>query len=148
MCHGLGTLVGRLGGGYSALALMSTKLKKADVANEVINFYTYAAAISAFLFYITLASKQPLEVPQPLRWWFLPLGLASFVATFALVQAYADAPNPGFVQGIGTLQVVLTTLATAAIMADWSTVNWKTITGMVLIVGGALVLGFGSEAKK
>jgi len=122
---------------FTMMSLIFKKLTMLEPKTEIINFY--------FFFFSTLAISGSLFLRQikfriqsntiPL---FLLLALIAVFGNYASISAIRLAPNPGYVKGIQTLEVVLLTIASYFLFRSEITVT--KVIGAILAVCGVILL--------
>src|SRR5262245_16406793 len=128
--------------GFTGTALICIRLTAAELSPTIINVYLFAVGLGTFLIYAVL-TKAELHWPAEYRWWLLPLAATLFVSNFAVVAAYASAPNSGYVKAVGILDMVLVAAIAALVTALHGKpldLPWWKLAGMAFCLLGALLV--------
>ncbi|MCJ7703436.1 MAG: EamA family transporter [Anaerolineales bacterium] len=122
---------------FTMMSLIFKKLTTLEPKSEIINFYFFffsTLAISISLFF----RQTKFRIPTKTLPLFLLLAIIAVFGNYASISAIRLAPNPGYVKGIQTLEVVLLTIASYFLFRSEITV--AKVIGAILVVGGVILL--------
>jgi drug/metabolite transporter (DMT)-like permease len=123
--------------GFATMILLFKKLTIMEPKTEVINFYFFMFTSIAFFLFSTLRKVQ-LHFPGKSLALFILLAVIAVVANYASVSAIRSAPNPGYVRGIQSFEVVIITIA--AFFLFRSEITTVKVIGMLLSLCGVVLL--------
>ncbi len=136
--------------GFAGISLICIRLSQAGLASVPLNAYLFS--LGAIVFWAAgLPSGSDLRLPVRLSAWLLPLAAALFVGNYALVRAYAIAPNGGYVDAVRVSSSVLVTLIvalTAARQGKPVELNRWTVVGIIMCVLGAILVIGGARRSR
>lgn len=122
---------------FVVMILLFKKLTVMEPKTEVINFYFFLFTAVAFFFF-AIIKKVQLEFPSKSLPLFILIAIIAVIANYASVSAIRSAPNPGYVRGIQTLEVVIITIA--ALFLFKSEITPIKFIGILLSVCGVILL--------
>jgi hypothetical protein len=134
--------------GFTSMSLISIRFVKGGLSAELVNAYVFTVGAVVFLAY-GLASGADLNLPREYRWWLVPLGIALFIANYAMVVAFGAAPNGGYVKAIGALEMVLVATIVALVAAYQKQpvdFPWWKVVGITFCLVGAMMVGYDKPA--
>lgn len=128
--------------GFAGTTLICIRLTAADLSPTIINVYLFAVGLGAFLVTAVL-TKADLRWPTGYFGWLPLLAATVFVSNYAVVAAYAAAPNGGYVKAVCILDVVLVAAVvavTTALHGKPPGLPWWKLAGIALCLLGALLV--------
>jgi drug/metabolite transporter (DMT)-like permease len=134
--------------GFTAMSLISIRFVKGGLSAELVNAYVFTVGAVVFLAY-GLASGADLNLPKEYRWWLVPMGIALFIANYAMVVAFGAAPNGGYVKAIGALEMVLVATIVAIVAAYQKQpveLPWWKVVGITFCLLGAMMVSYDKPA--
>ncbi len=123
----------------AALTLLTKGILSKGVVPEVLNFWLFATSSIGFGF---LAYFRGLcfQVPHSTVYLFVALLVVVLGYNDFLVRAFAEAPNPGYVQGVVSLSMILVLILSVFFFG--SALTFSKVVGMVLVLAGIFILCF------
>lgn len=125
----------------TALNLLTKGILNKGVLPEVLNFWLFSLSAVGFAL-LTYFRGQSFQIPSSTTYLFVALIAVVLAYNDFLVRAFSEAPNPGYVQGIVSLSMILVLVLSVIFFGSALTVS--KFAGMVLVLMGISFLCFGN----
>lgn len=122
---------------FAVMILIFKKLTTLEQRTEVINFYFFLFTTTAFSLFVFFRQVQ-LQIPIDSLPLLILLAIIAVVANYCSITAIRLAPNPGYVRGIQSFEVVVITVL--AVFLFQSDINLTKLIGIALSLCGIILL--------
>lgn len=127
---------------FAVMILLFSQLTQLGIQTTVINFYFFAFSAVGFLFVGLVVQKTPLVFPIQSLALFLALGCISVVANYFALSAISNAPNPGLVRTVQSMEAVFVTIG--AVFLYNAKVEPRQAIGIILMLLGLFLISYRS----
>lgn len=122
---------------FAVMILLFKKLTTLEQRTEVINLYFFLFTTLAFFLFVILRQVR-LQIPTDSLPLLILLAIVAVVANYCSISAIRLAPNPGYVRGIQSFEVVIITVV--SIFLFQSDINLTKLAGIALSLCGIILL--------
>lgn len=121
------------------MTIIFKKLTNFHLKPEIINFFFFLFTTLAFLALILL-KKTPLEIPTKSIPLFVIIAIIAIAYNYFSISAIASAPNPGYVEAITSLRVVV--ILAASILFFGSEITPMKLIGIAFCILGIFIISY------
>ena len=122
---------------HAALMIILKKVTGSGIQTEIINFY-FLLFTTVVIFCFAATKNSRFKIPANLVVWFVILAIIAFFYNYFAMKAITAAPNPGYVVGILSCNIVIVTVVGALLFGNPLTAT--KVVGIGLMLCGSLLI--------
>ncbi|WP_372365394.1 EamA family transporter [Candidatus Uabimicrobium sp. HlEnr_7] len=122
---------------HSVLMVILKKITISGLQTEIINFY-FLLSTTMMMFCFAVTRNSRFKIPTNLVIWFVVLGFVAFFYNYFTIKAISIAPNPGYVVGILSCNIVIVTIVGSVLFG--SPLTATKIAGITMMFCGSLLI--------
>ena len=122
---------------HSALMIILKKVTSSGIQTEIINFY-FLLFTTVVIFCFAASKNSHFKIPANLVIWFVLLAIIAFFYNYFAMKAITAAPNPGYVVGILSCNIVIVTVVGSLLFGNPLTTT--KVVGIGLMLCGSLLI--------
>ncbi|BBM84595.1 EamA family transporter [Candidatus Uabimicrobium amorphum] len=122
---------------HSALMIILKEVTNSGLQTEIINFY-FLLFTTIVIFCFAATRNVRFQIPGKFVVWFMVLAIIAFFYNYFAMKAISAAPNPGYVVGILSCNIIIITIVGSLLFGN--PLPTTKIVGIALMVCGSLLI--------